>query len=79
METALSDARRRVAEAKAQCEQQAELLEAMEAQGSSPDAIDAAARMLDILDRVLALMRAHLQREEELQADRIVEPPQENL
>jgi hypothetical protein len=73
MKTALHDARKRVAEAEAQCAQQAELLEAMEAQGSSPDAINAAARMLDILDRVLALMRAHLQREEDLQPDRIVQ------
>lgn len=75
MKTAVSDARRRVAEAQAQCEQQAELLGALEAQGAPSDAIEAAGRMLDMLDHVLTILRDHLQREEELQPDRVVLPP----
>jgi hypothetical protein len=70
LEIPLEVARRHVAEAEARCAHQTKFLEKMEAQGSPQEATQAAGRMLDTLDRVLAILRQHLQQEEELYRQR---------
>ena len=64
-ESSLEMARRYIAEGEANCAELTKMLEGMEAQNPSP-AMQAVERLLKVMDHGVALMREHLQREEEL-------------
>lgn len=64
-ESSLETARRYVAQGEANCTELTKMLEGMEAQNPSP-ATQAVERLLTVMDRAVAMMREHVQQEEEL-------------